>query len=374
MAVTYFPSNSPLAVKRWSKTLFEEVLQAVVWYRFMGMDKSSVIYVVDDLEKDRGDQVTYGLRRQLQNDPQVGNGTLAGKEEALVFYNDSLIIDRVRHGVLVENEDMTDQRVPYEVRAEGKEGLQEYFTNLLDTWFFNQLCGYTPQTLTGWTGINSPIAPDTNHHIFVGGNTADEQITTAGANNANLTNLTLIDNCVLKAETMTLKAGTGAPLRPAKINGKSLYVMFVHPQQAEDIRTNTNTGQWLDIAKALIQGGHENLFAADVLGLYHNTLLVKDFRVTNGVVSTSSTTPVDTVRRAAFCGSQAICFATGRKKGTKGAKDAPPIYWREDMRDYENQIGIAANMIAGMKKTQFSATGQPSFDYGVITVSTYSAT
>ena len=42
--------------------------------------------------------------------------------------------------------------------------------------------------------------------------------------------------------------------------------------------------------------------------------------------------------------------------------------WVEELFDYQNQLGVSAGMIAGLKKTQFNSE-----DFGTITVSTYAA-
>ncbi len=365
MADTSFAVGDPLTVKRWSRILFEEVLKATVCYRFIGRDGNSLMVTKDELEKGSGDTINYGLRMQLTKDPHVGDSTLWGEEEQLIFYNDKLLIDLVRHGVRITNRDMTRQRVPYSVRDEARMGLTDYFEGLIDTWFFNHLCCYTPQTNVGWTGQNSPATVDAAHHILVDANANDQAITTAGASNANLFNITLIDNAMLLAKTLT------PAIRPINVNGKKMFAIFIHPQQAEDMRTNTNTGQWYEIQKSLLQGGagEGNAIFTDALGVYHNTIIIEDVRITNGVSSASTTTPVTTVRRAVFAGAQAGCIAFGRNEGSKGDKKSAPIYWREQMDDYEEQLGVSANLVGGLKAAVFNSAM-----FGEVVISTYSAT
>lgn len=377
MADTSFAVGDPLTVKRWSRILFEEALKDTVVYRFIGKGGDNVFQIKDELKKGEGDKITYGLRMQLRADPHVGDSTLRGQEEKLTFYNDSLVVDLVRHGVSVRNRDMTRQRVPYDVRQEAMIGLKDYFEGLMDEWFFNHLCGNTVQTNLGRTGLNTPLAPsDTSHQIWAnpGTNSTDDGITTAGTANANEFSLSLIDTCVLNAKTIT------PMIRPITVDGKKKYVIFIHPQQAEDMRTNTNTGQWLDIQKAAMQGGDVkgNPIFTDALAEYHNTVIIEDTRVTLGVNHSVSTTAVATVRRAVFCGAQAGVIAFGRNEGAKGDKKSAPIYWREQMDDYEEELGVSANMIGGLKKAQMTfdqgtTQGSP-IDFGTIVVSTFSAT
>jgi hypothetical protein len=42
--------------------------------------------------------------------------------------------------------------------------------------------------------------------------------------------------------------------------------------------------------------------------------------------------------------------------------------WVEELFDYENQLGVSAGLIFGMKKTQFNSE-----DFGTIVVPTYAA-
>jgi hypothetical protein len=65
--------------------------------------------------------------------------------------------------------------------------------------------------------------------------------------------------------------------------------------------------------------------------------------------------------RAILCGAQAACFATGRRdKGTQ-------MKWVEELFDYENQLGVSAACIWGLKKTVFN-----SIDFATLVVQTYS--
>lgn len=364
MAGTNFTTGNSLTNKQWSRMLLEEALKPTVVKRFVG-GKDAVVCMIDDLERSPGDLVHVGLRMQISGDPKVGDATLRGFELPLTFYEDHMSINLVRQAVSLTNKDMSQQRVPYDLKKEAQEALSDYFAGMFDQWFFNHICGYTPQTLLGWTGNNAIVAPDSNHIFWVNGNTNDDSITAAGTGNANLFNLNLVDTAVLKAKTLT------PMIRPIKIGGKDMYVMFLHPQQASDLRINTNTGQWLDIQKAQLTGGQDpktNAIFTDALGSYHNCLLVEDIRVTNGVNHSTSTTAVTTVRRSVLCGAQAVGLAYGRKKGDRGDKSSLPLYIVEQLDDYESVYGCSANLIAGMLKLSFNSA-----DFATIVCSTYSA-
>src|SRR6185437_4963173 len=230
-------------------------------------DGNNVIYLLDDAEKSAGDTVNVGLRTQLAGAGIQGDGTLEGQEEALTTYADKLLIDQLRHAVNVGGR-MTQQRVPFELREEGRLGLQDWWANRMDTAFFNHLCGNTQQGNTAYTGNNSAIAPS---RIILPTGVANE----GALGNTNVFNLNLIDFAVEAAYN-------SSPLiRPIKIEGEEKYVGFLHPFQVTDMRTTTSTGQWLDIEKAAATGGEvsDNPIYTGALGEYNGVILHKAYRI-----------------------------------------------------------------------------------------------
>lgn len=350
MATTSYGVNNALAVKAWSKKLFVDALKKTYFEKFMGKTATSLIQIKDEVSKGPGDRITIGLRMQLSGDGVQGDGTLEGNEESLTTYSDNVYIDQLRHAVRSSGK-MSEQRVPFSVRDEAKSGLEDWWAGRLDAWFFNQLAGNTAVSDTRYTGNQAAVAPSTNRKVFVNGSADESQTATY------VFNLNLIDKCVERA-------GIYSPtIRPIKVNGEDKYVMFLHPYQVYDLRTSTSSGQWLDIQKAAMMGGQidKNPIYTGALGEYNNVILHQAYRVPTGVNS-STGAAISTVRRAIFCGAQAACMAYGQKD--QGGE----MSWVEELFDYQNQLGVSAGMIAGLKKTQFNSE-----DFGTITVSTYAA-
>jgi len=349
MATTSYGVNDALAVKLWSKKLAVEALKECWASKFMGPNSDSLIQIKDETSKSAGDKVTYGLRMQLTGAGVQGDGTLEGNEESLVTYSDAVLINQLRHASRSAGR-MSQQRVPFSVRDEALSGLRDWFADRFDTSFFNQICGYTPQTSTVYTGNNATISVDSSHQKFVTGST-DE-----GLGSTNLFTLTMIDKAVEAAKTLS------PAIRPLRTGGKQLYVAFLHPYQVTDVRTSTSTGQWLDIQKAAMTGGEidDNPIFDGSLGVYNGVLLHSDTRVTQGVNSSTSTTAVTTVRRAVFAGAQAVMMAYGRDNGPNR------FTWVEELFDYENELGVSAGSIFGMKKTTFNSA-----DFASIVMSSY---
>jgi len=350
MAQTSYGVNDPMAVKLWSKKLAVEALKQTWASKFFGTDSSALIHIKDETQKSAGDRITYGLRMQLSGAGVQGDGTLEGNEEALTTYSDNVLVNQLRHAVRSAGR-MSQQRVPFDIRQEALSGLRDWWADRLDQSFFNQICGYTPQADTRYTGNNAAISVDAAHRVDAAGGGADESL-----GSSNLFTLSLIDKAVERAKT-------GSPaIRAVVVDGKEYYVAFLHPYQVTDLRTNTNSGQWLDIQKAAMTGGEidDNPIFDGSLGVYNGVVLHADTRVTQGVNGTVPATAVANVRRAVLCGAQAAMLAFGRE-------DGPERYtWVEELFDYKNELGVSAGLIFGLKKTTFNSQ-----DFASIVMSSY---
>lgn len=365
MANTEFGVNHPLAVKVWSKSLSKEAYRRTYIGKFIGQGEDSLIQEKVDLKKGAGDQITCGLNVQLQGDGIQGDATLEGNEEALQFYDDSLVVNQLRHATRTKGR-MTEQRVPYNLRRVSKDRIADWWARRMDLSFFNQICGNTAQSDTKFTGNNATIAPSTNRILIAGGQSNDQSLTSADT-----FELALIDQARIAAETASTEDGTGPVIRPLRMGGNDVYVMFLHDYQVHDLRTNTSTGQWLDIQKSAMEGGDvkENPIFSGALGMYNGVILHKASRITQGVHS-STGAAVSNTRRAVLCGAQSAIIAFGSENG------ATRYTWREEMFDYGNQFGVAAGSIFGLKKTKFIPEDDSSTnaeDFGTVVVSTYAA-
>ena len=361
MAVTSFGVNDPLTVKLWSKRLSIEVLKNTWATKFMGKSSNAIIHVKDELNKGAGDKITYGLRMQLSGNGVLGDGTLEGNEEALATYSDSVLINQLRHAVRSGGR-MSQQRVPFNIRDEALSGLRDWWADRLDYSFFNQISGNTVQTDVRWTGNQATIYNSSGNYLNTqgAGYSQDENLTSTMT-----FALSLLDRAIDKARTLgTSGPGSGAAIRPTRVDGKSYYPVFLHPYQVTDMRTTTATGQWLDIQKAAMTGGEveDNPIFDGALGVYNGCILHSDVRVPQGVNSSANTTTVTSTRRAVFCGAQSVMLAFGKENGVDR------YTWVEELFDYGNSLGVEAGMIYGMKKTVFN-----SFDYATVVLSSYAA-
>lgn len=368
MAVSQYGTNNGLAVKAWAKKLFSEALKMTRFGQFRGPDGStdSLVSVRTELTKQAGDRITIGLRMQLTGQGIQGDSTLEGEEEALTLYNDAVFIDQLRHAVRTAGK-MSEQRVAFQTREEGMEGLRDWWADRLDCSMMNQLAGATTQQTQAnaaqstsidnrFSGLQAALAPTAGTNIIL----CDQGASTPGGTVESSLCLTTtyalkladIDRLVAKAKT------TSPAIRPINVQGQRQYVIFLHPFQTFQLRANSSSGQWQDIQKSMLTGGviGDNPIVTGLLGVYNNTLLVEDSRVP---CVASSVTTSTSYRRSIFCGAQAIALGIGRDNSDTN------MNWVEELFDFGNQLGVSAGMIFGMKKLVFNQ------DFATIVASGY---
>jgi N4-gp56 family major capsid protein len=358
MAIRNYALNDAETVKVWAKKLFVESLKDTSFDGLWGEDDDNLIQLKTETQKGKGDKITTILR-MIPTGAGVSEGEAQeGNEEALTTYTDSIIINELSHALRVPgNGTIHEQRVPFEPREQARKGLGDWWTDRMDTSFFNQIAGNTLSGLSvKYTGMNAATAP-TNQIWTESGATVDSDLDSTGDDFTTAT----IDRCVARAVTSTPR------MRPCKIKGyrDPLYVMFIHPYQAYSLRQSAATaGSWMDIQKAAVQGGQTSdnpIFkSGNTLGIWNNTLIIQNTRVPLGVDGSSAA--VASTRRAVFCGAQAAVLAFGMDNGPT------EMTWVEELFDYKRQLGVSARSVWGLKKTKFNSA-----DFSVIVASSYAA-
>lgn len=363
MAQTIVGVNDPKAVRKFGGVMAVDVGRTSYFNKkFMGQGEAAQtpIQQLLHLQNDAGDTVTYDLIMQLRMQPVEGDKILRGKEEDLKFYTDSISIDQMRGGVNTGGK-MTRKRTLNDLRALARKRQAEWWARVFDELFFMYLSGarginadYTfPVGYPGFAG-NALVAPD-NQHLLMGGAATSKATLTA----ADKFDLKLIDRNVARASTMG--GGTsGIPaIEPCMIEGEEHYVQVMHPWQEFDVRTNTATGQWLDIQKAAAAAeGRNNPIFKGNCGKYNDVVLHKHKAVIR--FSDYGAGANVTAARSLFLGRQAGVVAFG-SAGTGLRFD-----WNEETEDRGNQVVITTSSIFGIKKTAFTIDGV-SRDFGLIT-------
>lgn len=336
----------------------KEALKKTFALQFMGTDSNSLIQIKTEVNKGPGDRITFGIRQQLGGAGVQGDATLEGNEEALITYSQNVTIDQLRHAVRSSGK-MSEQRVPFTVRDEARDGLADWWSERIDRWFFNQITGNTAQSDVRFTGMQAVVAPDSGHQVFanIGPTVASAIAATAETSLSATTvarfHLGIIDRAVEKGKLAVNY------LRPIRVGSKDMLVAFLHPYQVTSLRQSTAASQWSDIQKAAITGGQidDNPIFTGALGVYNNVVLHESVRVP---LVAGATVGTNDVARAVLCGAQAACLAFGRGFGKN------TFSWKEELFDYENQLGVAAGCQAGLVKTRFNGS-----DFAAVTMSSY---
>lgn len=352
MAVQVFGTNDPLTNKLYSKRLAVQSITQTHVKNYMGTSQHSLCQVRNETSKAAGDRVTIGLRMSFSGAGVVGGSTLEGNEENFTTYNDAITIDKLRHAARVKAAgSISQQRVPFDLREEALDDLSQWWADRFDFWFANQLSGNTANgdSTHGddirYTGLQASVQPDSAHVLRFSDAATDTAISSLSGTAAAAAELKLahLDVAVEKAKRLE-------PLiRPVKVNGRNYYVMFVHTVSVTSLRSDAQTaGNWFDITSKRIQGGEitgNGIFNGS-LGVYNQCILQEWERLPPGSSGASS---FANARRNVFCGAQAAWAAFGQGFGPSR------FSWVEKLFDYDEELGVAAGCIGGLKASRFDS-------------------
>jgi len=352
----------------WQKELFKDVMDNLYFTQngMMGKDENNIVFVKDDLTKQKGDTITLPLTTKLTGNGVSGDNELEGNEEAISAYSEAVVIDQKRFGVRLTGM-LDEQKNAYDMRKDAKNKLSIRLQEFIERQMFLKLAGVTNTTLTDIAGdvvaadcawSNTPdYIPDADTNAGYGNRYLCADYS-AGATSLAATDLitpSLISRVKIKAKVAKPK------VLPLKINGKNYYVLFIHPYQAFDLKNNATFAQARREAEAR---GKENPIFTGALGIWDGVVIHEheyvpwlDVSVAgNSFRGAASGTnfAVDTCR-ALLCGRQAAVFAKAKN----------PNGWVEKSFDYKNKTGFATGLIGGIQKVMFNSK-----EYGVVALDT----
>lgn len=368
MAIGNTVSIDAMRPEVWQKELYKDVMDNLYFTQnnMMGKDENNIIQIKDELKKEQGDTVTFGLTAKLSGNGVSGDDELEGQEEKINAYSESVIISQKRFGVRLTGL-LDEQKNAYDMRKDAKGKLSTRLQEFIERQFFLKLGGVTLVTVTDVAG--SVVAADA-----AWGNTPDlyPQADTAAGYGARYLCADYTNGADSLASTDLLtpalisrarvKAATAAPkILPLRIGGKNHYVMFVHPWQAFDLKNNATFAQAQREAAAR---GPENPIFSGALGIWDGVIIHEHeyvpFLDISAVGYNFNTAAAGTsygvdAFRALLCGRQAAGYAQAKN----------PNGWVEEKFDYKNKTGFATGLIGGIQKIMFNSK-----EYGVIAVDT----
>ncbi len=351
----------------WQRELFADVIDNLYFteMNMMGKDTNNVIMVKDDLQKDKGDTITFPFTAKLTGAGVSGDNELEGNEERINAYSEQVLIDQKRFGVRLTGK-LDEKKNAYDMRKDAKDKLSIRIQEFIERQVFLKLGGVTNTTVndinlnvvgTDAAWSNTPdFIPDADEDAGTGNRYICANA--AGTNSLAATDLitpALISRARVKAQLATPK------LQPLKIKGKNYYVLFVHPWQAYDLKRNA---EFVQAQREAMPRGEDNPIFTGALGIWDGVLIHEHEYVPFLDVSvalnsfrgaaTGTDCAVDCFR-ALLCGRQAAGFAQA----------VNPNGWVEKTFDYDNETGFATGLIGGIQKLLFNSK-----EYGVIALDT----
>ena len=361
-------SNASLRPQIWYKELMADVMRDLYFGKagLMGEGDNNIVIVKNELMKEPGDHVNFGLTYRLSGSGVTGDNELEGNEEEINAYQEDVEIDQIRFGVRLTGK-LDEQRNAYDMRKDAKEKLKIQVKEFIERQIFLKLAGVTNTSLVDIDGTvigtrcawsNTPdFIPNADENAGYGSRylCADFASGTTSLATTDFITPQLISRTKTKARLSRPK------IQPLDIDGKSYYVMFVHPWQAYDLKQNAQFAQAMREAEVR---GKENPIFTGALGIWDGVVLIEhemvpfldvtvagnSFRGTN----TGTDCAVDAFR-AILCGRQAVGFAQASN----------PSGWTEKSFDYDNQTGFAVSLIGGIQKLVFN-----SLEYATVVLDT----
>jgi N4-gp56 family major capsid protein len=299
MATTAIADSHGLTLHQWNASLYETYQEKTFFGKFKGTDENAMIQVKRDLTKQKGDQVTFGLAGTLSGAGVTGNSPLSytalegvgsGNEEAMVFYDQGIVIDQIRNGVRIAGA-MDEQRVAFSLREQAK------------------------SQLTDWMARNEDAA------IFTAINTCD--IVDISATHTAVTLDAIVD---MKKEAM-FPSGSTKKIRPIMLKGgEEVFVLGINPTDAATLKKSDDFKQ---IHLEAAARGSDNPIFTGSLGVYNGVIIHEHS-------SFGAATPV-------LMGAQAAFLAYGDE-----------VIYGEEEFDYGNQTGFMIGSIRGVELAVFN--------------------
>lgn len=337
MAKTSFATDNALVKKAWEEKLFRDSVKESYFSKFQGSSSDMICQTKEQLTKDQGDKITFGLRMRLSGAGVTSGQILEGNEEKLTTYDNSVTLEQYRHAVRDDGA-LSRKRAMFSISEESRMALKDWMSEKVD-----QLCFDAIGVGSGTTSGGSKIFYKTSAGVLATGTdgTAKSALTTADSK------LTLNMLSFLKTWAKTGGNRQYIPIRPVKVKGKEYYVLLCHPDALYDLRADSNFQQAMREAEVR---GSENPLFTDSTAIWDGVVVHAHENCEIGAnAGAGANVPYS---RAKLLGAQAMVWAWGKR---------PEVVQKSF--DYDNEEGYAIGMIAGVAKSVFN-----SLDYGSVGV------
>lgn len=326
-----------VSAQKWSEEVFSEYLGQNPFYNFMGTTSNNVIQVKEELTKSAGDAITVQLRARLTGNGVAGDAKLKGNEEDLIFHDQKIEVDTLRHAVILRGE-MSEKRVAFDLRNQAREALVDWSNNKLRS-----------SIITALTDTSK--GRDQSRYMY-GATDANYDATHATAlANVDETNDKLTTKMISVAKRKAMLEGS-RKVRPFALKKgnktEELYVLFAHPYAVRDLMEDQafkdlNTHIPTTFSDSVLVHGQR------YKGMWDGVMIFEceEMPVLAGAGAASKD-----VCHNVLCGAQAVAVAYGKRTN-----------YKEDSDDYGHENGFAIDEIRGVEKLVFN-----NIDHGVVNI------
>jgi N4-gp56 family major capsid protein len=332
MGKTAFTTANALTKKAWDERLFRDSQKEAYFSKFMGTSSDSLVQVKDKFTKEKGDNVTFGIRMRLTSTGFTSGQSAEGNEDKLTTYSDSVSLEEYFNAVR-DSGPLDRQRAMFSIDEESKAALKTWMAEKIDQLAFTQI-------------FNSPSK------IFYRDSSAGAISTTATAATAkaalSATYSLITPKLISAIKTWSLTGGNRGqtPLRPIRINGKNYFVMLMHPDSMYDIKNDSTFAQ---ARREALERGKDNPIFSGSEAIWDGVVIHEH---ENCPIATDAGAGSVAWSKAIFMGAQSLIWAWGKH---------PETVQKEF--DYGREHGFGIGMLAGVKKPTFNSK-----DYGSVQV------
>ena len=386
MPATSFGTSDPLTLKRWSAKTIEYALRNVVLFPLMGTSKNDAIYVLQELDREKGDSITVRSKNPMSGAGQGDGGTTTGNEEALLRRNMAIVVHERAHS-FVSDGPISEKRTAVNIRQDGSEDLGEWFGEALENDLIASAAGLYNENSSAANIETINESYPTTGRIYYGGQSAAGVLGNSGvtyATDALLTAGTQTDNLMGTLHLSQIRRRFIACVprpRPVNIRDESMlsaddirkgvqgplsgrfYLCLLHPYQIKAIKAESGTTGWAVMTQnAQVRGNQNPIFSGaaflwDGLVVWEydriplrtgaaGTTLAEGFLLNAGrTATTDACANARSVARALMLGAQGLTFAWGQR-----------LKWHEDVVD-ARKPKVVVDSIYGVKRTIFNASG-----------------
>lgn len=328
----------------------------------------NLIHVVKDFEREGGIYMDIPVRVPLTGKGRVGAAPQRGHEEKRTILTKKVAINQLRHGVEIQDNKMSKQmlrkpEIAMSLMERGQSDLQDWFTRRIGAYPYQAILGGYSDNLTDpeW-GINFTIKSHPNCYVADNGKVPFANVFDAAYETAVETALTtLVPGSAKEFKLQTIKnmvyLADYHKVEPILINGRLLYILFIHPAQAWQLKKDP---EYLSYVKdAGVRGDQNVVWTGQLEGtMVEGALILIDATLPAARISTDAgydsalgtvnyglstymASPRDAgVRKPAIiCGAGSVTAGYGSELG-----------FESETADYGQFLGDAADMIVGFER------------------------